>query len=66
VAPLWEAQYTIEASAPTEQEAKLLGIARTDPCLVIVRRTVSRGIPITIARLVHPGARYQLQGDFRP
>jgi GntR family histidine utilization transcriptional repressor len=66
VAPLWEAQYTIEASAPTEQEARLLGIARTDPCLVIVRRTVSRGIPITIARLVHPGSRYQLQGDFRP
>jgi len=66
VAPLWEAQYTIEASAPTEQEAKLLGIGRTEPCLVIVRRTVSRGIPITIARLVHPGSRYQLQGDFRP
>ncbi|HTT11554.1 MAG TPA: histidine utilization repressor [Burkholderiaceae bacterium] len=66
VAPLWEAQYTIEASAPTEQEAKLLGIARTEPCLVIVRRTVSRAIPITIARLVHPGSRYQLQGEFRP
>jgi GntR family histidine utilization transcriptional repressor len=66
VAPLWEAQYTIEATLPTEQEAKLLGIARTDPCLVIVRRTVSRGIPITIARLVHPGSRYQLQGEFRP
>jgi GntR family histidine utilization transcriptional repressor len=66
VAPLWEAQYTIEATAPTDQEAKLLGIGRTDPCLVIVRRTVSRGIPITIARLVHPGSRYQLQGDFRP
>jgi len=66
VAPLWEAQYTIEASVPTDQEATLLGIARAEPCLVIVRRTVSRGIPITIARLVHPGSRYQLQGDFRP
>jgi GntR family histidine utilization transcriptional repressor len=66
VAPLWEAQYTIEANAPTELEAKLLDIDRTDPCLVIVRRTVSRGVPITLARLVHPGARYQLQGDFRP
>lgn len=66
VAPLWEAQYTIEATAPTEQEAKLLGIGRNEPCLVIVRRTVSRGTPITIARLVHPGSRYQLQGDFRP
>lgn len=66
VAPLWQAQYTIEASAPTEQEARLLGIARAEPCLVVVRRTVSRGVPITLARLVHPGARYQLEGRFSP
>jgi GntR family histidine utilization transcriptional repressor len=33
---------------------------------VVVRRTVSRGVPITIARLVHPGARYQLEGSFSP
>jgi GntR family histidine utilization transcriptional repressor len=66
VAPLWEAQYTIEASRPTAQEAKLLGIDRDEPCLVIVRRTVSRGVPITLARLVHPGSRYQLEGRFSP
>jgi GntR family histidine utilization transcriptional repressor len=66
VAPLWEAQYTIEASAPTEQEARLLGIGRAEPCLVVVRRTVSRNVPITIARLVHPGSRYQLEGRFSP
>jgi GntR family histidine utilization transcriptional repressor len=66
VAPLWEAQYTIEASRATAQEAKLLGIGRDEPCLVIVRRTVSRGVPITLARLVHPGSRYQLTGRFSP
>ena len=66
VAPLWEAQYTIEAAAPTEQEARLLGIGRHEPCLVVVRRTVSRGVPITLARLVHPGSRYQLEGHFSP
>jgi GntR family transcriptional regulator, histidine utilization repressor len=66
VAPLWEAQYTIEASVATEQEARLLGIGRGEPCLVVVRRTVSRGVPITIARLVHPGSRYQLEGRFSP
>ena len=66
VAPLWEAQYTIEASVPTEQEARLLGIGCNEPCLVVVRRTVSRGVPITIARLVHPGSRYQLEGRFSP
>lgn len=66
VAPLWEAQYSIEASAPTAQEAQLLGIGKREPCLVVVRRTVSRNVPITLARLVHPGARYQLEGGFRP
>jgi GntR family transcriptional regulator, histidine utilization repressor len=66
VAPLWEAQYTIEASPPTADEARLLGIGARDACLVVVRRTVSRGVPITIARLVHPGSRYQLEGRFSP
>ena len=66
VAPLWEAQYSIEAGPPTAQEAKLLGIAINDPCLVVVRRTVNRDVPITLARLVHPGARYQIHGEFKP
>ena len=66
VAPLWEAQYSIEAALPTAKEARLLGIRREDPCLVVVRRTVSQEVPITLARLVHPGARYLLQGEFKP
>ena len=66
VAPLWQAQYTIEASTPTAQEAELLGIGAAEPCLVVVRRTVSRGVPVTLARLVHPGSRYQLEGQFSP
>ncbi len=66
VAPLWKAQYTIEASAPTAEEARLLGIDAREPCLVVVRRTMRDEIPITLARLVHPGQRYQLQGSFEP
>jgi GntR family transcriptional regulator, histidine utilization repressor len=66
VAPLWEAQYSIEASRPTAEEAALLGIGADEPCLVLVRRTMSRGVPITLARLVHPGSRYQLEGRFAP
>ena len=66
VAPWWEAQYTIDASTPTAQEAELLGIQATDPCLVLVRRTVSHGVAVTLARLVHPGTRYQLVGQFSP
>lgn len=66
VAPLWEAQYSIEAALPTAQEGKLLGIRRKEPCLIVVRRTVSKGVPITLVRLVHPGTRYLLQGEFKP
>jgi GntR family histidine utilization transcriptional repressor len=66
VAPLWEAQYAIEASVPTAREARLLRIGSREPCLVVVRRTVSKGVPITLARLVYPGARYQIDGAFKP
>jgi len=66
VAPTWEAQFTIQSGLPTAQEATLLGIAPAEPCLVIVRRTVSRGEPVTLVRLVHPGSRYQVQGQFAP
>jgi GntR family histidine utilization transcriptional repressor len=66
VAPLWEAQFSIEASAPSALEARLLGIRQDEPCLVVVRRTVSRGVPITLARLVHPGSRYQIDAQFKP
>ncbi len=63
---LWRAQYTVEAARPTAQEAALLGVAEDAPCLVLVRRTFSREAPITIARLVHPGTRYALHGEFEP
>lgn len=66
VAPLWEAQYAIEAGLPTTREARLLAIEPTDPCLVIVRRTVNREVPITRARLVHPGNHYRVEGQFKP
>ncbi|MEP6969381.1 MAG: histidine utilization repressor [Betaproteobacteria bacterium] len=66
VAPLWEAQYAIESGNATAQEARLLGIGLREPCLIIVRRTVNHNVPITLARLVHPGSRYRLEGQFSP
>ncbi|MFM2274316.1 MAG: hypothetical protein RL211_188 [Pseudomonadota bacterium] len=66
VAPLWEAQYSIESGPASVKEAELLGIAPGDPCLIIVRRTINRDVPITLARLVHPGTRYQIHGQFKP
>ncbi len=74
VAPLWQAQFSIEASRPSAHEAKLLGIGADEPCLIVVRRTLRgpdssgspQGVPITLARLVHPGLRYQIDAEFRP
>lgn len=63
---LWRAQYSIEAEPATADEAGLLRIAPGAACLVVTRRTFSRDATITLARLVHPGARYLLQGEFAP
>lgn len=65
VAPLWVAEYSIAATTATTQEARLLEIEPKDPCLVIVRRTENHHLPTTIARLVHPGSRYLLEGRFK-
>jgi GntR family histidine utilization transcriptional repressor len=63
---LWRAQYTIEAARPTLREATLLRIEPDTPCLIVHRSTYTRDAAITVARLVHPGALWQLQGEFQP
>jgi len=63
---LWRANYTIEAGTPTSEEARLLAIPAREPCLIVTRATFTRDAAITLARLVHPGSRYQLQGEFEP
>ena len=63
---LWRAQYTIEAARPTPREAELLRIEADTPCLIVHRSTYTRDAAITVARLVHPGTRWQLQGEFQP
>jgi GntR family histidine utilization transcriptional repressor len=50
----------------TAQEAALLQIEPQAPCMVMVRRTMDHTRVITLARLVHPGHRYQLSGEFNP
>jgi GntR family transcriptional regulator, histidine utilization repressor len=63
---LWRAQYSISAEQPTAAEALQLGLVADAPCLVVVRRTFTRSAAITIARLVQPGQRYTLHGEFAP
>jgi GntR family histidine utilization transcriptional repressor len=64
-APLTEASYSIEACLPSATEAKELGVKRTEPCLVMSRRTVSGANVASVARLVYPGTRYSFAGQFQ-
>jgi len=64
-APLTEASYSIEACLPSAAEAKQLGIKRSEPCLVMMRRTVSGAHVASVARLVYPGTRYSFAGQFQ-
>jgi GntR family transcriptional regulator, histidine utilization repressor len=66
VAPLREAQFSVEAAFPTAREARLLRIDASDPCLIVSRRTENRQGVITAARLVHPAGHYQIVGAYRP
>lgn len=63
---LWRARYSIEAVQPSAQEASWLGIERVAACLLITRETYSRSAMITHARLLHPGERYSVEGEFSP
>ncbi len=64
-APLTEASYSIEACLPTAAEAKELGIGRGEPCLAMMRRTVSGAHVASVARLLYPGSRYSFAGQFQ-
>jgi GntR family histidine utilization transcriptional repressor len=64
-APLTEASYAIEACLPTEKEARELDIGVDEPCLAMMRRTVSGAHVASVARLVYPGSRYSFAGQFQ-
>lgn len=64
-APLTEATYSVEARLPEAGEAKALGIRKHEPCLVMLRRTVSGTAVASIARQVYPGSRYRFAGSFQ-
>lgn len=64
-APLTEASYSIEACLPSAQEARQLGIKRGEPCLAMMRRTVSGAHVASVARLIYPGTRYSFAGQFQ-
>ena len=64
-APLTEASYSIEACLPTAEEAQALAIDPREPCLVMLRRTVSGAQVASVARQLYPGSRYSFSGKFQ-
>ena len=66
IAPLQEAEQVVRAARPNAAIRQRLQMADGEPSLVVLRRTWSRGRPVTFARLHHPGSRYELTGHYTP
>jgi GntR family histidine utilization transcriptional repressor len=66
VAPLQEAEHVLRAVMPDERTRKLLTMKRNEPCLLVTRRTWTHRAIASLARLYHPGSRYEMSGRFRP
>ena len=66
ISPLQEAEQVVRATRPNAAIRQHLHMTDDEPCLVVIRRTWSRGRPVTFARLHHPGSRYELTGHYAP
>jgi GntR family histidine utilization transcriptional repressor len=66
IAPLQEAEQVVRAEMPNAAVQQHLDIPEGEPALVVIRRTWSKGRPVTFARLHHPGSRYELTGHYTP
>ena len=66
IAPLQEAEHRVRAAMPEETIRGHLQLDENEPCLVVIRRTWSDGHPVSLARLYHPGSRFELTGHYTP
>jgi GntR family histidine utilization transcriptional repressor len=62
IGPLEEVEHIIQAVLVDETSCKFLEMQQGDPLLLLRRRTWSRGMIATSARLLHPGPRFSLAG----
>lgn len=63
--PYDQAEHVVDAVLPTAEQARLLEMDAAQPCLLLTRRTWSRGVPVTMVRCLHPASRYRLGSRFR-
>ncbi|EJL74106.1 histidine utilization repressor [Variovorax sp. CF313] len=59
-------EHVVDAVMPTTEQARILEMKTTEPCLQLTRRTWSRDVPVTWVRCVNPASRYSLGSRFRP
>jgi GntR family histidine utilization transcriptional repressor len=60
IAPLTEAEHTVEAIWPDDFTCKHLQLRKAEPCLRLTRHTFSRDGAVSLAYLTSPGSRYRL------
>lgn len=63
--PFDQIEHVVDAVLPTVEQARRLAMPAADPCLLLTRRTWTRGQPVTMVRCLHPASRYRLGSRFR-
>ncbi|MBP6893450.1 GntR family histidine utilization transcriptional repressor [Pseudacidovorax sp. 1753] len=63
--PFDQIEHLVDAVLPSPEQAARLAMDAGEPCLLLSRRTWSRGTPITLVRCLHPASRYRLGSRFR-
>lgn len=63
---LQRVEHRVRAVLPTSESCRLLEIKPEEPCLLVTRRTWSQQRIVSLARLVHPGSRFEFKDIFEP
>lgn len=63
IAPISHTEQFVEAMLSQPWECRHLAIVRSEPCLLIRRRTWSSSRIVTSVRLLYPGSRYRLESS---
>jgi GntR family histidine utilization transcriptional repressor len=63
--PFDEIEHVVDAVLPTTEQATRLQMEPSQPCLLLTRRTWTRGVPVTLVRCLHPATRYHLGSRYR-
>jgi GntR family histidine utilization transcriptional repressor len=66
ISPAMEVEHVIEAMMPDKWSRDLLEIPRTEPCLILHRRTWVNDKVATKNRFIYPGSRHKIGSRFQP